>query len=510
MNSARNVLAAWGGQAVSVIGSFIVRAVFVAVLAEEYVACETVFSSVLTMLTLADLGIGSAITYNLYEPLAKNDHETVKSIMRLFKRAYIVIGCVIIILGACLAPNISVVLGKDAPHVPLLEVYFFCFVLNTGISYFFSYKGALISADQKSYIVYLIQYGFQIVLSIAQVIVLLVTRNYLLFLFCMLASTLFQNICLAVVANRKYPFLKEKDVRPIARDIVDNIKKNVTGLVIHKVAGVASNSATTLIISTFLGVTVTALYGNYLMVVNSLTRIVDRVFDSTIASVGNLSAQESEERQHEVFQTLFFVNAVVYAVISGGLLCSFNAFIELWVGASWQYAAPIVVCIVVLFYVKGMRSASLAFTSAYGLYWLTKWKAVMEAIVIVGLGLALVRPLGIIGVLLASIISSVFVSTLYEAWAIYRHGFHRPLRLFVRRYLTYVAVAAAGIFSAFAICGLISFSGVFAFLVKGVIGVAVPFALYLAFFFRSREYREFWGIVKSLGLRLAGKMRHRV
>ena len=201
-SSVRNVLAAWGGQAAYAICAFVVRAIFVDTLASEYVGLETLFTSLLTILSLADLGVGSAITFALYKPLAFDDRQQVKSLMRLFKRAYIVIGCVVIAAGACMTPFSSGLLGSSAPDIPNLKLYFFCFVLNTGISYFFSYKASLITADQKNYVVSLIQYGFQIAMCGAQIAVLLVTGNYLLYLCCMIASTLLQNIVIAHTAIR--------------------------------------------------------------------------------------------------------------------------------------------------------------------------------------------------------------------------------------------------------------------------------------------------------------------
>ena len=162
-NTLKNVFAAWGGQAIYAIGSFAVRAVLISQLAQVFVGLESLFSSILTILSLADLGFGSAIVFALYEPLAKGDKESVKSLMRLFKRVYITIGIVIIVLGAALTPNIRMLLGPDCPDIPLIQIYFFCFVLNTGVSYFFSYRGSLLMADQKSYVVYLITYAFQIV-----------------------------------------------------------------------------------------------------------------------------------------------------------------------------------------------------------------------------------------------------------------------------------------------------------------------------------------------------------
>lgn len=487
-NSIRNVFVAWGGQAISALAQFIVRAVFVACLAQEYVGLETLFSSVLTVLALADLGIGSAIVFALYEPLAKDDHEAIKSLMRLFKRAYIVIGCVIIALGFAAAPFIRFIVGPDAPNIGHLELYFCCFVLNTGISYFFSYKGSLITADQKSYVVYLIQYSFSFAMAAVQIVVLLATHNYLLFLTCMIMSTLLQNIFVAAKANKMYPYILEKNVKPIDRHVLLDVKKNVVGLVIHKVAGVASTPASNIIITSFVGLATTSLYGNYLLVVNALTRIVDRVFDSIIASVGNLKSSESEERSYQVFKTTFFINAFLYAVVCGGLLCSFNAFIDIWVGDTWEFPSYIVAMIVLLFYAKGMRSAALTFTSAYGLYWHTKWKAVLEAIALPILALLLVRPLGIVGVLLAGVISSVCISTFYEAWAVYRHGFHRPLRCFVLAYAKYSAASFFAIALAYGLCSLIPAHGLIAFFLFGFIGVAVPFLIYVVLFGRTAEF----------------------
>lgn len=506
-NTVRNVFAAWGGQALLAVSQFIVRAVFVACLAQEYVGLETLFSSVLTVLTLADLGVGSAIVFALYEPLAKGDRAAIKSLMRLFKRAYIIIGCVIIGIGLALSPFIHVLLGDDAPDIPYLELYFFCFVLNTGISYFFSYKASLIMADQKSYVVYLIRYAVSFLMAAAQVAVLLLTRDYLLFLACMIASTLIQNILTAIKANKMYPYILEKDVEPIDPEVLDGIKKNVLGLIMHKVAGVASTPVSNIVITKFVGIATTSIYGNYLLVVNALTSITSRLFDSVIASVGNLKASESEERSYQIFQATFFINAFLYAMVCGGLLCSFNAFIDIWVGKSWEFPLDVVILIVLLFYVKGMRNTALTFTSAYGLYWYTRWKAVLEAVSLPALALILVFPLGIKGVLIAGIASSVCIATMYEAWAVYRHGFHRPLRRFAFAYLKFTAVSFSSIALSYALCMLIPVGGVLAFLLYGFIGVAVPGAIYLLLFGRTSEFAELKRQAGGIFSRVAGKFR---
>lgn len=497
-NSLKNVFAAWGGQALYALASFVVRAVFVATLAQEFVGLETLFASLLTILTLADLGVGSAIVFALYEPLATDNKEVVKSLMRLFKRAYIVIGIVIIVLGIILAPNVRLLLGADAPDIPLLEVYFFCFVLNTGISYFFSYKGSLINADQKSYIVYLIQYAFLTVMCLFQIAVLVITHNYLVFLICMIASTLFQNIVIALTANRMYPYIKEKDVKPLDRGILRSIEKNVVGLMMHRIAGVASTPVNNLVITSFVGLATTSLYGNYLLVIQAMERILAKVFDSIIASVGDLGVREGEQRQYEVFQTAFFVNALVFGGVAGGMMCSFNSFITLWVGSDWCLPDYLVILIVLLFFVKGMRSAGETFTSAYGLYWITKWKAVLEAIFLPVLAIILVQPYGMAGVLIASMISSLGISTVYEAWAVYRHGFHMPLRAYIRMFSLYVLVCVVAMLAAFWLCTNMALTGIVGFLVNGLVGMVITAGVVVLVFGRTRPAREAFGIAARI------------
>jgi hypothetical protein len=254
------------------------------------------------------------------------------------------------------------------------------------------------------------------------------------------------------------------------------------------------------------GIQTTALYGNYLLVSGALERIIIKVFDSIIASVGNLSAKESEDRQYEVFQTTFFINAMLYAMVSVALLCCVNPFIDILASPEWRMETVTVVLIVLLFYVKGMRESGITFTSAYGLFWLTKWKAVLEAVGMPLLALLLVRPLGINGVLFAGIISSLGISTIYEAWAVYSHGFHKPLRRYPVMFIKYAAVTIVCGAAAYALCSLIMLPSIVQFFLFGIIGLAVPGAAFALLFGRTREFKEMTGITKSVLSRVINKL----
>lgn len=490
----------------SILLTFVTRAVFVRVLSVEYLGIESLFSNVLAVLSLAELGVGSAIIYALYKPIAEDDVATIKSLMRLFKRAYCAIGCVIFVLGLCLAPFLDLLI-EDAPDIPYLKVYFFCFVANTGVSYFFSYKSSLLFAYQKEYINSLIRYGVQIVISIIQIAVLLATHNYLLFLFCMVTGTLAQNICISRYADKHYPYLSEKDVRPIERGLLSVVKQNVFAMTIHKVAQVASVPIGSIVISKFVGIDAIAIYGNYVLIINALWKILDKVFDAMIASVGNLSAKESLERQYEVFSESYFVNAVLYAVASSVLLCCATPFIELWLGEGYLFNDVTLFLLVAWFYVRGIRSAELAFTSANGLYRFTWYKAIIEAVVMVVGSIALVQIWGVDGVVVSGIVSMLLVATTMEVYVLYKRCFKSSPIPYLRKSIIYYGLTALCCVLSWLICHAIPYSGFFALIGNGCIAVVVSAALFAGVFWKSREFKEFVGLAKRVFGFAAGKMR---
>ena len=502
-NSARNVMVALGGQAFSILLSFVTRGIFARQLSLDYMGLENLFSNVLTILSLADLGVGSAIIFALYKPLAEKNYEQVRAIMRLFKNAYIAIGLVIIAAGLCLTPFIDYLI-KDTPDIPYLKLYFFMFVANTGISYFFSYKGSLIAADQKKYIVSLNQYAFQIVMCIAQIAVLFATHNYFLFLCCMLGSTLLQNVVISVIANHMYPYiLRGKDKPKIDEETLDQIKKNTFAMILHRAASAANTPASSLILSSFVGIHAIALYGNYMLVVNSMTRVVDQVFDAVVAPLGNMGVTESGERQYQVFQTCFFVNAFIAALISIPMLCLFNPVItEIWLGPDYAFPEIVVMLIVLLFYLKEMRSAVLSFTSAYGLYWFTRWKALIETIFLLSLSLLLVLRFEVAGVVFAGIISTTLISSTYEGYMLFKHGFKKtskPYFLKLYQYVGFTMVLAA---VAWLCCLAIPESlGLWGIVVKLVVSVATPVLGFWAVYRKTREFSELKSMVSRIVIR---------
>ena len=502
--SLKNVSVIWLGQLVSVLCTFITRMVFVRYLSQDYLGLETLFSNVLSILALAELGIGSAIVFTLYKPLAEDDHEAIKSIMRLFGRCYNVIGVVIAILGCIIAPNITLFIS-DTPDIPHLSLYFLFFVGNTSVSYFFSYKGSLISADQKNYIVALIRYAFQIGLSLAQIAVLVLTGSYLLYLTCMLLSTLFMNITTAVTANRLYPYLKEKDIKPIDPEVLGTIKRNVAGMVIHKSSSVVNAPVNGVILSWLTTLSTVAIYGNYLLVMNSLARVVDQMFDAIVASIGNMGVEASPERQYEVYRTSVFVDSMLFGALVACYAALIAPFVEFAFGGNYLFPMHVALLFAAWFYFRGIRDASLSFISAYGLYWQTKYKALAETIVLLATTIPMTYFFGIEGLLVANIFVQVFISLLWEGLILHKHGFKRSAAGYFARQGLYTLV---GVVLTVVACVVVSFipgGPILRFLVGAVACLVIGFGGYALVFWRTREMREVLGIVKSLAARLKSR-----
>lgn len=496
--SLQNAFVGVFGQIFSIVCNFATRMVFVRVLSQEYLGIEGLFSSLLLLLSLAELGIGSAIIFSLYEPLAKDDQPKIRALMRLYRIAYWTIAGVVSVLGLALSFKLEWFI-RDMPDIPHLQTYFLIFVANTAVSYLFSYKASLIQADQKQYVVNLWQYFFTFVMCATQIILLLTTGSYLAFLLTMLVSTAVQNICIAVVADRMYPFIKGRgDVAPVDPETMDQIKKNTFALVLHKIAGIASTPATNMILSAFVGLRVVAIYANYLLVTLALQRLVNKVFDAAVASIGNLGVTESRERQREVFDLALYVNALLGTLVSVPLLAVFTTTMTVFFGADYVFAGAIEFAIVALFFLKMIRTTALSFTSAFGLYWFTRWKAVVETVVLIGLSLLAAPTFGIGGILVANCVTSFFVSGLIEGYMLFKHG----LGVSSRRYFVRVTGYCALVFALGALTYLalspIGHETIGDLLIRGVISLVVATIGFFGATMRTGEFKQFMELTKNV------------
>lgn len=420
-----------------VILSFAVRTVFIKTLTQQYLGINGLFSNIITMLSLADLGIGIAIPYTLYSPLAKNDTNKIKILMKFYSKIYNVIGIIVLIVGVILIPFLNLFV-KEMPDIPNIKLIYFLFVLNSAMSYFFVYKKLLLDSDQKGYIANKIIMKVTIVVNIIQMILLYLTKNYILYLCLNIASVLIQNIIISVKCNKMYPYITEDTDEKIKKEDIVELKKNISALCIYKIGVVILNGTDNLIISKVIGVVAVGLYSNYLLITNALTNIISQIFSSITSSVGNMVATDDEQKSENIFKKLQFLNFWIYSISSICLFLLINPFIKIWIGESYCLTGLVAFLISLNFYIYGMQSVVSSFRDAYGLFVQGKYRPIVMVIVNILISIPLAIKIGISGVIIGTVVSRLFVVGIWDPIVVYKFGFKKSVRNYFVMYYKYL------------------------------------------------------------------------
>lgn len=497
-NSVRNIKFGTLGLILSYFSGFIARKVFVMFLSLEYLGLSGLFSNVLTMLSLAELGFGSAISYSLYKPLAFKEEQKIQALMKLYRKAYWLIGTLVLVLGFAFTPFLHLLM-REVPPIPHLSVIYSLYVINSGSSYFLGYKRTVIIADQKAYINSIYMYGFQILKHLLQIVVLVVTGNYILFLLVMLACTIGENLAITLQVNSRYPYLKEKTDAFLSRDEKSKIKRNVFALTFHKVGGVLVNGTDNIILVRFVSLFSAGLYANYTLIQGAVGGIVGLLFSSITASIGNLAAERGALGSKSLFDELNFISAWVYGFTALCLYFLYNPFISLWLGRAYLFPRSVVFAIVLNYYLSGMRRPVLVFKDSLGLFWYDRYKALLQAAVNLVVSILLARKYGVLGVLIGSSVSTLTTCFWIEPYVVYRFGFDEALGKYFFQYALYTLVTLVAGFATFATLSLIKIPNtVFRFAVSLLAVLVIPNLVYLLFFHRLPLFKEVLAILKRL------------
>lgn len=503
-NSVRNLSYALIGQVIGFVVSFIARIFFIQILGREYLGLNGLFTNVLTILSLAELGVGEAITYSLYKPLAEKDVKKCTMLMQVYKKVYNIIGLAILIIGFSLTPLLPYII-KNMPDIPYINLIYILFVINTAVSYFFSYKRNLIIADQKRYIATFYRYLAHFTFTFLEIVYLLLFKNYIGYLIIMILATLADNIMVSIKANKLYKFLSYKENVPLDKESKASIVKNTKAMMMHKVGGVVVNSTDNILLSMFVSLDSVGLYSNYFFVTNALNSITTHVFNSLTASVGNLFVTSDNKKAYGVFRDVYFLNYFMYSFIAVCLLCLFNPFIDLWVGKDYLFSFEIVLIIVINFYITGMRKSVLTFREASGLFYKDRWKSVFEAIINLVSSIILAIYFGTFGVFLGTLISSVTVCVWIEPLVLYKYGFKVKLREYFKLYFMFLIITMISCSITYYLCSFINYGRFASLILKGLLCLIIPNLINIILFRNTEEYKYFKGLIKKILSKLKGR-----
>jgi O-antigen/teichoic acid export membrane protein len=314
--------------------AFLSRTIFINVLGKSYLGVNGLLANVLSMLSLAELGVGTAINFSLYKPVAEGDNAKIALLMNFYKRVYRWIGLVVFCFGLLLMMFLNVII-KDPGDVKNIKMIFFIYLVNTSYSYFMSYKNTLLSANQKDYLLTSINIIFSILTMVAQMVVLLIAKNYIAYLLTNMLMLFIQRLYINDKITKLYPILKEKNTEKLPEEDLKGIIKNVKAVAFHKIGDYCINGTDNIVISAFISVSMVGLYSNYSMIITMVNGIIVMFFNSITASLGNLIATESDEKKIEVFEIINFIGFWLFGFATICFYNLLNPFIELWLGTEY-------------------------------------------------------------------------------------------------------------------------------------------------------------------------------
>lgn len=419
-NSIRNIIFGLVNQVLTILLGFINRSVFIWTLGVSYLGISGLFSDILMMLSLADLGFGVALTYSMYKPLAEHDYDRLAALTGLYRRVYRVIALVVTVIGIALVPFLKYLINLRHP-IPHITLYYLMFLANTVASYLVVYKTSILTADQKDYLLKKYQSIFSIGQAICTTTFLWLTRNYFIYLLIQVIFTYAQNFYASWVAERQYPFIKRQVTMPLGE--VKEIFRNLYSVFIYKVSGVLLNATDNTIISVMIGTGMVGYYSNYSLITTQLTALINTIFYSLTASLGNLVIKERAKRRYQVFKAIQSVSDVFSSICTACLFLLAQDLIRVWLGQHFLLNNLTLLAIVVNFYLGIILLPIWVYREATGLYQQTKYVMVVTAIINLVLSIWLAKTLGVAGVLFASAIARLATYFWYEPVLLFKKYF---------------------------------------------------------------------------------------
>lgn len=498
MNSIKNIISNLVNNVLLNLLRFVSRIIFVKQIGEVYLGVNGLLSNVLGLLALSELGIGTAINYSLYKPLADKDESKVKSLMKFYQKAYRYISLFILVVGIILMFFLPHFI-KDTEGIENLSIIYLIFLLNMVIGYLFSYKRTLIIADQKNYKIMPIIIFFNFLTTVLQIIVLLFFKNYIIYLLMQTICILLENIFVNRYINKEYPYIKLlKDSSSIEKEELKNIKTNVKALMYHKIGTYAVNSTDNLIISKFIGIVAVGIYSNYSLILNTVSSVIYLFINNVVSSFGNLIVKEKPEKRLKVFNEMYFIYFVLYAISTVCFINLFNPFIELTFGENFLLDLPTVYLISFNFYIVGMMNVLDLVKSAAGIYDQDKYVPIIQALVNIVVSVVLAIKIGIAGVFVGTLVSS-FVPLIIKPFVIYKTIFERSPQTYFKEFISHILLLCIAVILSLGILHFINIeNGILNIAVRLVISVVVPSVILFICYHKSEECQSFIGRCKFI------------
>lgn len=421
-NTVRNTV--WGtvNRLVTQLCPFAVRTCIIYCLGAEYTGLTSLFSSILSMLSFAELGFGTAIVYSMYQPVAEENEEKICELMNLYKWIYRLVGAFVFAVGIILIPFLPKFIKGSAPADINIYILYGIYLFNSGISYWlFSYKNCLLTVFQRNDVASNISSIVHIAMYSLQIVLLIVLKNYYFYAICLPIATVLINLCTAHFTSKMFP--NYKSYGRVSKEEIKSIKKQVVGLLSQRLAFQSRNSFDSIIISSFLGLTVVAIYNNYFYIINAATAILAMLFTSMQGGIGNSVANETINKNYDDFRRINFLYMWLSGLCTVLLAVLFQPFMKIWVGSDLMFSNAFAVIMAYYFLFMKFTDPIGAYISATGLWWNCKVFYIVEGLVNLTLNIGLGYLFGVSGVVWATVISVVFANFVPSVFVLHKNYF---------------------------------------------------------------------------------------
>ena len=478
---------------------FICRTIFIKTLGEIYLGLNGLFTNILTILSFAELGLGNAIIYNMYKPIANKDNEEVSKLLKLYRKCYNYIALFIFGAGLLCIPFLKDLIGEAPAIKENIYLIYILFLLQSITSYFLTYRRSLISANQKEYMCSNADLLSEVLATILKIFILLVLKNYILFLIVQISRNIIANGILFIKSKKMYPEINENEVAPLAKEETKGIFKNVKDLMLYKISSTINTGTDNIIITKIVGLSAVGLASNYSLLIGAVNQILLKVMTSFTAGIGNLNAKDTIENREKVFYNLTFIVTWIYGFCAIMLVTFLNAFIDVcWIGPEFLLSPAIVFALVLDFYISGVQYAGYNYAITTGLFKKAKWGAFSSAMINIILSIILGIKFGVFGIFLATGLSRLCSQTWLDPYLVFKYEFKKSAKTYFLKFIRNFILVAINMIICYSIFTHIAMHNLLDVLLYAILCAILCNIIFFLEFFKTWEFKDMIERIKLL------------
>lgn len=477
---------------------FFMRTLMIYQMGMEYAGLNNLFTSIFQILNLAELGIGAALTYSMYKPIADDNKDQICALLKLYKKCFSVIGWIVMALGLICIPFLDKLVNGTIPGRLNMSVLYLMYLFNTVLSYWmFSYKKSLLYAHQRNDIISKVMLFTSTIQFVLQAIVLIYLKNYYFYLGVSILSQLLQNTACAILVNRMYPQYKPEGI--LEKNIVEDIKKKIQGLITNKIGGTILRSADSIVISAFLGLPVLAVYQNYYFILTAIIGIFSIIFESCVAGIGNSLVVESDDKNYMDFEMITYIMGWLISISCSCFVALYQPFMILWVGEEYLMDFSLVSCMIVYFFLYEIDQLIGMYKDAAGIWYTDRYRPLVSAIANLIMNIILVQVCGLYGVLVSTVIALVVIDFPWLIYNVFKMLFKKQnIMRYIGELLKIAIYTVASSVFVYIICLKIEYNGIIGLTIRLMVAVLFSAGVMFIGEFRSSKFAKFKETIWSL------------